>query len=126
MLISGYTKLEGKYSGNKGFDGLYIKGIVKKPIEIVIIESKQFRYIKGEADVLIEHNGLILNPPNPSTGLPAQMSEDWINDVSQNLRNAGKSEIADMIDDHPNLIVKYVSAVDKALGEINFLKLDKY
>jgi hypothetical protein len=126
MISNGYNKMEGKYRGNKGFDGVYIKGTAKKPTEIVIIESKQFRYIKDEADVLVEHSGMTLNPPSPATGLPAQMSEDWINDVSQNLRNAGKLEISDMVDNYPNLIIKYVSAVDKVLGEINFLKLDKY
>jgi len=126
MIRSGYNKLDGKYGGNKGFDGIYIKGTTNNPIEILIIESKQFRYHLGVADSLIEHSGVTLNPPGVSTPLPAQMSDAWILYVADKLRNAKKTEIADMIVDNRNLIIKCVSAVDKVQGEINFLKLASY
>jgi hypothetical protein len=126
MIRSGYTKLDGKYVGNKGFDGIYIKGTTSNPIEIIIIESKQFRYRFGIADSVIEHVGLTLNQPNVTTGLPAQMSDDWIQNVANNLKNAGRLEISDMIIFNPKLINKYVSAVDTVRGEINILKLDNF
>lgn len=126
MISSGYTKLDGKYGGNKGFDGIYIKGTTSNPIEIIIIESKQFRYHLGVADSVIEHIGLALNQPNVSTGLPAQMSDEWIRNVANSLYNVGKIEISDMIIFNPKLITKYVSAVDTVRREINFLKLCSY
>lgn len=126
MKDNGYTILDGKYGGNNGFDGLYIKGSVDNPTEIIIVESKQFSYANNKATNLIEHNGLRLNAPSKTTNLPAQMSDEWIEFVGQKLRQSGKTNIADMIRDYDDIIVKYVSAVDKTTGEINFLKLDKY
>jgi hypothetical protein len=54
------------------------------------------------------------------------MSDGWIQYVASKLNEAGKTQIAEMIIDNPNLISKYVSAVDKIQGEINFLKLGNY
>lgn len=54
------------------------------------------------------------------------MSDAWVQYVAGKLRNAGKTNIADMIIDNPALINKYVSAVDKVQGEINLLKLGNY
>jgi hypothetical protein len=116
-----YLKLDGKYGGNKGYDGLYIKGTISKPNEIVIIECKQFRYHHGVVDSVFEHGEVTLNKPVVSNELPAQMSKAWVLNVADKLK---KKEIKDMIVDNPKLIIKYVSAVDTIKGEINFLKLD--
>lgn len=126
MSGNGYTKMDGKYGSNNGYDGIYIKGDINNPTEIIIIESKQFKYTNGVADDVLEHSGVTLNPPSGTTPLPAQMSDAWIQYVAGKLRDAGKSGIADMIVDNPALIQKYVSAVDKVQGEINFLKLGSY
>jgi hypothetical protein len=44
MIDNGYTILDGKYGSNNGYDGIYIRGTINNPTEIVIIESKQFKY----------------------------------------------------------------------------------
>jgi hypothetical protein len=126
MNTNGYTKMDGKYGSNNGYDGIYIKGTASNPTEIVIIESKQFKYTNGVADDVLEHGGVTLNPPSGTTALPAQMSDAWVQYVAGKLRDAGKTGIADMIVDNPALIQKYLSAVDKTQGEINFLKLGSY
>lgn len=126
MIRNGYEKLDGKYARDNGYDGIYIKGSIENPTELIIVESKQFRYTNNVADDLIEHNGVTLNAPNFRTNLPSQMSDRWIDFVSQKLRNAGKIKIADMVRDNAPIISKYVVAVDKYRREINFLKLGKY
>jgi hypothetical protein len=115
-----------KYGSNNGFDGIYIKGTVENPTEIIIVESKQFKYTNGVADDIIEHSGVSLNPPSRTTDLPAQMSDRWIDYVAENLKNAGKIDVSKIIERNSNLIQKYVSAVDKTTSEINFFKLGKY
>ncbi|MDO4764398.1 MAG: hypothetical protein Q4A00_08480, partial [Flavobacteriaceae bacterium] len=131
MKDNGYTILDGKYGRNNGFDGFYIKGSIDNPTEIIIVESKQFSYANNRALNLIEHNGLRLNAPNDKTKLPAQMSDKWIEFVAEKLsKNPETSEIGDKLMElllyNRSKITKYVSAVDKTAGEINFLKLDKY
>jgi hypothetical protein len=54
------------------------------------------------------------------------MSDAWVQYVGNKLRAEGKTDIANMIRDFDNKITKYVSAVDKTQGEINFLKLGAY
>jgi len=67
-----------------------------------------------------------MNNPNENTGLPTQMSDRWVLYVAEKLEASGKTNIANMVKDNPELIQKYVSAVDKVQGEINFLKLGSY
>lgn len=130
MENKGYTLLDGKYGSNNGYDAIYIKGTTQNPTEIIIIESKQFKYKNGKVDLegglKIEPQGANLGQPNANTGLPSQMSDEWVRYVAEKLEKAGKTDIADMILDNPGLIKKYVSAVDKVEGEINFLKLGNY
>jgi hypothetical protein len=87
MSGNGYTKMDGKYGSNNGYDGIYIKGTASNPTEIVIIESKQFKYTNGVADDVLEHSGITLNPPSGTTQLPTQMSDGWINYVAGKLKN---------------------------------------
>jgi hypothetical protein len=126
MSGNGYTKMDGKYRSNNGYDGIYIKGTTSNPTEIIIIESKQFKYTNGVADDVLEHSGITLNPPSSTTPLPAQMSDSWVQYVGNKLRSEGKTDIANMIRDFDDKITKYVSVVDKTQGEINFLKLGTY
>ncbi|MDR3236013.1 MAG: hypothetical protein LBT48_04715 [Prevotellaceae bacterium] len=130
MTQNGYAKLDGKYGSNNGYDGLYIKGSIENPTEIIIVESKQFKYTNGVADEIIEHSGVSLNQPSGNTPLPAQMSDDWIKYVAEEkLINLGgdKTQLANAIINSPQgTVKKYVAAVDKTQSEINFLKLGNY
>ncbi|MCU0415656.1 MAG: hypothetical protein MUE33_00590 [Cytophagaceae bacterium] len=126
MSQNGYSKLDGKYGGNNGYDGIYIKGDINNPTEIIIIESKQFKYTNGVADDILEHNGVTLNSPSATTPLPSQMSDAWVQYVQNKLRAEGKTGVANMIRDFDDKITKYVAAVDKTKAEINFLKLGTY
>jgi hypothetical protein len=62
---NGFNKVDNiKLNGDQGFDGVYIKGTIDNPTEIIINEAKQM------------NNGAVkLNPANFETGLPAQMSD---------------------------------------------------
>ncbi|WP_217643745.1 hypothetical protein, partial [Flavobacterium frigoris] len=118
----GYTKVDGKYfgdAGSNGFDNVFIKGTIDNPSEIIIIECKQMK----------QAGNVVLNSP-ASTGLPAQMSDDWIKYIArEKLKNLGvdKTKLANTIlSNQSSFIQKYVVAVDKTAGEVNFLKLGNY
>ena len=78
------------------------------------------------ASVVVEHKNVKLNDPNDKTGLPSQMSDKWIQYVQDKLRTDGKTSVANMIRDFDNKITKYIAAIDKTQGELNFLKLGVY
>ena len=131
MESKGYSWIDGKYGSNNGYDGVFVKGTLDNPSEIIIIESKQFKYTNNTAGDLIEHSGVNLSPPSATTPLPAQMSDDWINYVADKLsKNTNTEALGDKILELMNFdrsrISKYVTAVDKTQGEINFLKLGQY
>lgn len=67
-----------------------------------------------------------MSGPNFDTGFPSQMSDPWINYVAEKLKSVDKSAVSDLIKKNPQLIQKYVAAIDRELGELNFLKLGKY
>lgn len=115
---AGYTKLDGKVGSNQGLDGLYIKGDVKNPSEIIVAEAKQWQ----------SSGGIKLNDANLNTGLPIQMSDAWIQNVALRLQQAGKNAVADMLLNPAfrNKISKYAIVVDKTTGQINILKLGTY
>ena len=124
MRSDGYKVADGKYAGENGvngFDGVYYKGTLDNPTEIIIIESKQ----------MSTSGSVSLNGENLTTGLPNQMSDDWITYVATKLKNTNSNptlgnKIEDLMLIDPEKIKKYVSAVDKADGSINFLKLNSY
>lgn len=113
---AGYTKLDGKVGSNQGLDGLYIKGDVRNPTEIIVGEAKQWQSI----------GGIKLSDANPNTGLPVQMSDAWIQNVAVRLRRAGKVDVAEMLINNQAKIQKYATVVDKASGQVNLLKLGNY
>jgi hypothetical protein len=115
---AGYSKLDGKYGNNNGIDGLYIKGTVNNPTEIVVGECKQWN----------SGGGVSLNQGNLNTGLPTQMSDQWIDYVARKLRETGdpsKMAVADMLlnTNNSSKIKKYVTAINKSTGDINILNL---
>lgn len=116
MNDAGYVRLDGKVGGgsDNGFDGLYIKESPDNITEIVIGEAKQWRQPSGGVD---------LSSGNSSSGLPPQMSKEWINNVISRMRNEGNDELADLLEDNESLIQKQVFAVDKESGEIHIGKL---
>ncbi len=107
--------------GDDGIDGLYIKGTISNPTEIVISEAKQWDGV----------GGVTLNDGNTSTGLPIQMSDSWIQHVAQKLIQTGdanKIAIGNMLQNpaNANIIQKYLTVVNKSTGDINVLKLGTY
>ena len=126
---AGYIKLDGKTGSNNGFDGLYIKGTVDNPTEIVIGEAKQWS----------STGGVSVNAANTTTRLPQQMSDDWIQNVAGRIRNSAnqitdtalkneRNKIADMLTDQSNRskISKYATVVNKDDGIVNILKLGSF
>jgi hypothetical protein len=72
-----------------------------------------------------------LTPPSGTTPLLAQMSDGWIRQVALKLStNTNTKLLGDKIQEllliDPTKIKKYLVAVDKTQGEINFLKLGNY
>ena len=72
-----------------------------------------------------------MGSPSKTTDLPAQMSDDWIDYITNKLTKDSKTKkLGDKLEEvrlsNPDLIKKYVSAVDQATGELNFLKLKSY
>ncbi|MET3980204.1 hypothetical protein ABIB62_002455 [Mucilaginibacter sp. UYP25] len=116
---NGFVKYESKIASNNGFDGVYIKGGLTNPTEIVINEAKQIGSM----------GNIKLNPGNISTGLSSQMSDAWINKTvdfmiassSLSVQGVGKT-----LFNNKNLIKKTVTAVDKSNHEIVILKLESY
>ena len=120
------TPYDAKVGSNNGLDGLYIKGTLQNPTEIVITESKQWAGT----------GGVKLSAENTVTGLPSQMSNDWIRDVADRLartNDPAKMAIAKMLENqiklgNASIIQKFVIAVDKTNNTtpIYILKLGKY
>ncbi len=120
---SGFTHFDGSYSGNKGFDGVFIKGDINNPSEIIINESKQ--WIGGSVSL----NGMTVTNP-------AQMTNEWVRKVAEELRNTNdpaKSALADAIENalDDGILTKIVTVVDRTpvgnadnlLGGINVIKV---
>lgn len=114
------TKFDGIYNDkDNGFDGVYVKGSIDNPTEVIIMESKQ-----------MDGFGIQLNKGDIETGLAPQMSSQWIDDTIKNLRGPPKynTELANLLlkSRKNNLIKKYVSAVDKSTAEIKILQLEEF
>ncbi|MEL6537487.1 MAG: hypothetical protein AAFQ98_18845, partial [Bacteroidota bacterium] len=119
MQANGYQSIDGKYFGENGvngFDGVFYKGTLEDPSEIIIIESKQMNR-NGSAS---------LSPANQRTQLPSQMSNGWITFVANKLDRGNNTDVADLILLNSGITQKYVSAIDKVNGTINFLKLGEF
>ncbi|MGP6558186.1 hypothetical protein ACT4R9_03755 [Ornithobacterium rhinotracheale] len=103
--------------GRNGIDGFFYKGDISNPSEIIVIDAKQ-----------MNANGSVrLNEGNPNTQLPVQMTEDWLRYIAReklSILDGLQKQTSEAILDAPKgFIQKYVVAVDKTKGEINFLKL---
>jgi len=106
--------------GVNGVDGFYYKGTLDNPTELKAIESKQ----------MSATGSVRLNAGNPNTLRPSQMKDDWLEYIATNKLYGSdqlKQRIADAIlNAAEGTIQKYVVAIDKTTGEINFLKLGSF
>ena len=123
MKSQGYKVGNGRYYGDydtarNGIDGFFYKGDISNPTEILVIDSKQMS-ASGSAS---------LNGASPSTQLPIQMKESWIEyiainkltDINNPIQQSTKNAI---LNADSGFIQKYVAAVDKSTGQLKFLKL---
>jgi hypothetical protein len=137
LRSDGYTVVDGlgKYGSNNGYDVVAFKGNLDNPTEIIIVEAKQFKQGKiTEFDDIsaIEGydppSGLVLNPNNPNTGLPTQMSDPWVfNHVLQRMLEGTSDQVklaTAMLDE--SKVSKYVFAIDKSTGDGYFTKLGSF
>jgi hypothetical protein len=129
------TKDIGKYGPNNGFDVVAYKGTLDNPLEIMIIEGKQFKQgkILEEFDDVVKQvgydsaSGLTINPANPETGLPTQMSKKWtFEHVADKLTKKGGDfkKLSRALEDE-DIVSRYVFAIDKSDGSGYFTKLSK-
>ncbi|WP_448699773.1 hypothetical protein ACFGVR_21935 [Mucilaginibacter sp. AW1-3] len=114
----GYVKQASQYGSNNGFDGVYIKGDPNNPTDIIINEAKQ----------MSAPGNIKLNPAG--SGKASQMSDAWVNQTIDAMRNYTANNsiqaIGDILNLNRNLITKTVTCVDKSTGEIVILKLMGY
>ena len=119
-----YVHYDGSYNGPvdgvNGFDGVFIKGDLNSPTEVIINESKQF-------------TGSSITLSGPGVNAPAQMTDDWIDFVITKIRQEANAQIpplqekialADAIElakaQEENLgkFTKRVTAVDRTGGQL--------
>ena len=128
------TKDIGKYGSDNGFDVVAYKGTLDNPTEIMIIEGKQFKQNKildefddvKSAQGYHEPSGLTINPANPKTGLPTQMSKKWtFEHVSSQLFDKGGDyrKLSNALEKNKNIVERFVFAIDKSDGSGYFTKL---
>jgi hypothetical protein len=111
-LYSGFKSYSkhGKYSGDKGIDGIFIYTSLANPEKILIIESKQ----------MSKYGTISLGKENLDTGLPPQMTVEWIEQTAKKLAN---KDLGDVLLNKINDIERYVTAVNKKTGEFTIIKL---
>lgn len=71
-------------------------------------------------------SGVSVNAANATTGLPQQMSEDWILNVALRLERVGKKEVAEMLRSNTSKIQKYITVVNKSSQQVNILKMGAF
>lgn len=99
------------FNGNNGFDGVYIKKDASGNItDIIINEVKQV------------NNGAIKLSPASTTGLPRQMSDGWITNVTQRMIDLNTpqnvKDLANLINDNLDKVTKVVTGIDKTKAQI--------
>jgi len=108
---AGYTLYDGSYGpidifgrGMNGFDGVYIKGPLDNPTEIIINESKQFNANNANYVYLTGAKGQN----------PAQMTDAWVDKVVAKLKAEGKVNTANAIQKAKDngVLTKIVTVVD--------------
>lgn len=102
----GYDHHYGRYgNGNSnGFDNVFVKGPLSNPTEVVINEAKQWPPT--------------LSGPNNQTGLPPQMTDDWVDYVVERIQGTNP-ELAHAISTakENGKLVKVVTSVKKTGAE---------
>lgn len=100
------------FNGNNGFDGVYIKKDAGGNVtDIIINEVKQ-----------VNNGSIALSSANTATGLPRQMTNDWIDNVIGRMLQPNTSQsvknLANLIKTNDDKITKVVTGIDKTKGEI--------
>ncbi|AFD06062.1 hypothetical protein [Solitalea canadensis] len=111
----GFTKQTSKLTSDNGFDGVFIKGTLDNPTEIIINEAKQV----GSA------GNIKLDLPNKGP----QMSDAWIDATIKEMRSNADpitKKLGDVLLNNRNKIIKTVTGIDRSTGEILILKLKNY
>jgi hypothetical protein len=121
-----YGPIDAFGTGKHGFDGVYIKGSLDNPTEIIINESKSFN----------ANNPNSISLSKQTATNPAQMTNAWVDKVIVELENEGKFEVADALKkardpNHPSILTKIVSVIDATptsnsgplVGGVNIVKV---
>jgi hypothetical protein len=113
---NGFQKYTSQFGSNNGFDGVYIKGDLNNPTEIIINEAKQINDVRGN----IKLNGKTINKG-------PQMSDEWINQtISEMMNNPNMNALGNVLNNNKNKILKTVTGIDKSTSEIVIIKLTNY
>ena len=104
---------DGMYSGNKGFDMVYIKGSIDNIQDIIIVEAKQIS--KGGSSNFTYNKGVKVT----------QFTDEWIELTAKKLSSLGgdKAKFADYIIKNPKKIKKLFVSVDKNPKSVNYKRL---
>jgi hypothetical protein len=104
-------------NGNQGFDNV----VFLPNGDVIINEAKQ----------MATNGSIKLNPRNPDTGLPSQMSDGWVRDVIDRMRRTNDQNLiaaANQIETAANAgrLQKVVTAVDRTTGEVVITALNNF
>lgn len=117
-------------SGTNGFDGIFIKKDASGKIQEIVVNESKFLSNFSTEDIA-KYKGLMLNGANKSTGLPVQLSDEWIQNVinrmlkdtePQHIRELGQ-QLEDLWEDSPEIFTKIVSTVDTYTNEFVITQL---
>ena len=107
------SKIPG-FNGNNGFDGVYIKKDASGNVtDIIINEVKQ-----------VNSGSISLSPANTATGLPRQMTDEWIDNVIERMLQPNTSQqikdLAQVIKNAKNQgkVTKVITGIDKVNNQI--------
>lgn len=102
------------FNGNNGFDGVYIKKDASGNVtDIIINEVKQ-----------VNSGSISLSPANTATGLPRQMTDEWIDNVIERMLQPNTSQqIKDLAQGIKNAknqgkVTKVITGIDKVNNQI--------
>ncbi|HTI92969.1 MAG TPA: hypothetical protein VL727_20365 [Puia sp.] len=142
MRENNFQSLSAKYHGENGIDGLYIRlGEDLQSAEIVYFsEAKQFAQDKlttaaANGSMFGPAKSVKLSKSNPATGLPQQMTDDWLEYVGGKIasdasltaeQQAIGRALQNLIRNRPpgTAITKMIIAVDKSTGTIYLGKIN--
>lgn len=125
--FTSYSRL-GKVGSNNGFDGLFIKPQVNLSGTLAEIEASlatiQIDEIIINESKQVNGSGLRMSSGNGKTGLPKQMTLEWIDNVIGRMDNLGTEEqkklamvLRKVIDDNPGKLTRVATGVGSVDGQ---------